>query len=114
MRKTVLAFAIPLAVLALAAGAAADRSHCPPGLAKKAVPCVPPGQVGKQAGRVWHPGDRISGDYILIPRDQWARYGLRPYDDDSDYLLAGNQILRVLRDTLVVIEAVRILSDALD
>ncbi|MDF3907737.1 MULTISPECIES: hypothetical protein [Paracoccus] len=48
-------------------------TDCPPGLAKKNPPCIPPGQVGKRYGtRV---GDTLRiGDYLLI-RDL-DRYGL--------------------------------------
>lgn len=48
-------------------------ADCPPGLAKKNPPCIPPGQVGKRYGtRV---GDTLRiGDYLLI-RDL-DRYGL--------------------------------------
>ncbi|RJL08401.1 hypothetical protein [Paracoccus siganidrum] len=48
-------------------------ADCPPGLAKRNPPCIPPGQVGKRYGtRV---GDTLRiGDYVLI-RDV-DRYGL--------------------------------------
>lgn len=117
--------AAALAVAAMAAAPAeAKNKFCPPGLAKKAVPCVPPGQAKKWRGEghdqdevhhhSWRAGDRIGGDYVLIPRDEWERLRLRDYDDGSTYLRVDNQILRVVRDTLVVIEAVRILDRALN
>jgi hypothetical protein len=99
------ALTCPFCLPALAAPAG-----CPPGLAKKAVPCVPPGQVGKS----WRPGDRVIGDYILIPRDQWDRYGLTPYDDASTYIRVDDDILRVMRDTLTVIEAIGIAGRVLN
>ncbi|MBN8633154.1 MAG: hypothetical protein J0L76_20150 [Rhodobacterales bacterium] len=104
---------------------AKDKS-CPPGLAKKAVPCVPPGQAKKwhdddrghdedrDHDHDWHHGDRVRGDYVLIPRAEWERLRLRDYRDGSTYLEKDNQILRVMRDTLVVIEAVRILDRVLN
>ncbi|MBL9048505.1 MAG: excinuclease ABC subunit A [Tabrizicola sp.] len=107
------------ATLAAPAEAKNDK-HCPPGLAKKAVPCVPPGQAKKSQGDEhehhydWRRGDRIQGDYVLIPRDEWERLALRDYRDDSTYLRIDNQILRVVRDTLIVIEAVRILDRVLE
>jgi hypothetical protein len=104
--RFVLAAAVSVGALALTLPAEAKSAHCPPGLAKKAVPCVPPGQVGKS----WHRGDRVEGDYVLIPRDQWDRWNLPDLDDDSTYLRVDNTILRVVRDTLTVIEAVRILD----
>jgi hypothetical protein len=124
---------ILVATLALSATlslpAEAKNKSCPPGLAKKAVPCVPPGQAKKWHGddrgddeehdhdrrrHDWHEGDRIRGDYVLIPRAEWDRLRLRDYRDGSRYLQIDNQILRVMRDTLVVIEAVRILDRVLN
>lgn len=101
-----------LATLAIAASAPAEAKDkgCPPGLAKKAVPCVPPGQVGKS----WYRGDHIEGDYVLIPREEWERLALRDYDDGSTYLQIDNQILRVMRDTMTVIEAIRIIDRVLN
>ena len=90
--------------------ALAAPAGCPPGLAKKARPCIPPGQVGKS----WRPGDRIRGDYVLIPRDQWDRYGLIRYDDGSTYVRVDNEILRVVQDTLTVIEALGIVGRVLN
>jgi hypothetical protein len=112
MPRTSIFLSTALAVFALliTVPAEAKPKHCPPGLAKKAVPCVPPGQVGK----TWHRGDRVLGDYVLIPREEWHRWNLRALDDDSTYLRVDNQILRVARDTLTVIEAVRIIDRLLD
>ncbi|WP_137112113.1 excinuclease ABC subunit A [Rhodobacter sp. SY28-1] len=96
---------------------AKDARHCPPGLAKKEVPCVPPGQAkkgNKHAHDDWRHGDRVYGDYVLIPRSDWERLKLRDYRDGSTYLTVDSQILRVARDTLIVLEAVRILDRALD
>jgi hypothetical protein len=108
--RTLLAAALSVSAILASVPAEAKQKHCPPGLAKKNPPCVPPGQVGKS----WQRGDRVYDDYILIPRDEWRRWDLRDYDDDSTYLRVDNQILRVVRDTLIVIEAVRIIDDALN
>ena len=104
-----LATALSLGAL-LSAPAEAKDKGCPPGLAKKAVPCVPPG-LAKQS---WHRGDRVEGDYVLIPREDWERLMLRDYDDGSTYLRVDNQILRVVRDTLVVLEAIEIIDRLLN
>lgn len=116
--RPVLALTLALAA-AFALPAEAKNKHCPPGLAKKEVPCVPPGQAKKWHKKdhdryEWHRGDRVRGDYVLIPRSEWERLRLRDYRDGSTYLRADNQILRVMRDTLVVLEAVRILDRVLD
>jgi len=61
-------------------------ADCPPGLAKKTPPCVPPGQVGKRFGtRV---GDTLRiGDYVLISDfdryDLERRRGWSYYRDDD-------------------------------
>ncbi len=109
LTRTLLAAFAALSLIA-ATPADAKNTHCPPGLAKKAVPCVPPGQAKK----LWDRGDRVESDYILIPRDEWERLALRPYDDGSTYLRVDNQILRVMRDTLVVLEAIRIVDGVLN
>lgn len=72
---------------------------CPPGLAKKAVPCVPPGQVGKAGG--YRPGDIVRGDYIVI-RDP-GRYGLNP---GETYYRIGDQVVRVDRDTREILDLI--------
>lgn len=108
--RALFAIAIAASALMISVPAEAKTKHCPPGLAKKAVPCVPPGQVGKS----WHRGDLVGHDYVLIPRTEWERWDLRDYDDGSTYLRVDNQILRVARDTLTVIEAVRIIDRVLD
>jgi Ni/Co efflux regulator RcnB len=121
--RPIYALMLILAAAIAAPAEAKDSKHCPPGLAKKAVPCVPPGQA-KKSHRVdddrdhwhsdWRRGDRIDRDYVLIPRDEWERLRLRDYDDDSTYLRVDNEILRVARDTLIVIEAIRIIDRVLN
>lgn len=124
---TTLALSAPLSL-----PAEAKNKHCPPGLAKKDVPCMPPGQAKKwhdddrsheeehdrdrrhHSHRDWHEGDRIRDGFVLIPRAEWERLRLRDYRDGSRYLQVDNQILRVARDTLVVIEAIRILDRVLN
>lgn len=71
--------------------------HCPPGLAKKNPPCVPPGQARKSDGRYYpRVGDVLRvGDFVVIrdprrlnlePRDGWRYYreGNRAYRVDSE------------------------------
>jgi len=109
MPRFTLTVALTLAAL-VAAPALADKKDCPPGLAKKELPCVPPGQAKK----MWYEGDRVDGDYVLIPREEWEALQLRDYNDGSTYLRVNDQILRVARDTLIVQEAIRILQRALN
>lgn len=88
------------ATLTLPAGSAfAGPKGCPPGLAKKAVPCVPPGQAKK-----WQIGNRIpSGTPWYEVRD-WDRYGLPAPLDGSRYVLIDNDLVRVAIATGVILE----------
>ena len=76
-------------------------AHCPPGLAKKNPPCIPPGQA-KKIYPGYHPrynvGDRIYRDYRIL-RDA-RRYGLR---DDYLYYLVGQEVFRISPETGPVI-----------
>ena len=78
--------------------------HCPPGLAKKAVPCVPPGQV-KNLYRV---GDRIDRDYFWI--DDPYRYGL---NRGGNYVRAGDYVYRIDPDTRKVLNLIGAVADIL-
>ena len=67
---------------------------CPPGLAKKSPPCVPPGQ----ANRIFREGQRVPTNYRYytpyadIPIVLRERYDL---DDDYRYIYRNNVIYRV-------------------
>lgn len=89
---------------------------CPRGLAKKDPACVPPGQVGKSwtADRVYVAGDRLRGDYVLIPEDEWAALDLTPIDDGTVYVVIDNQIVRIKESNLTVIQPIRILEQVLN
>ncbi|MBE2277665.1 MAG: excinuclease ABC subunit A [Rhodobacteraceae bacterium] len=112
MHRSVFVAALVLALTALPAAAekAKGNKHghgghgnhaaafCPPGLAKKDPPCLPPGQAKKRDGghvdddhvHVYRVGDTIRGDYILI-RDP-LRYGLEPA---GTYWRVGDELFRV-------------------
>ena len=77
---------------------------CPPGLAKKSPPCVPPGQARKY-GR----GDLIYGDYRIIRNP--GRYGL---DDRQTYYRVGDYVYRVDRDTREVLDLIGAVARVLD
>lgn len=89
---------------------------CPPGLAKKDPACIPPGQVGKSwtTDRIYVEGDRIRGDYVVIPEAEWEELSLTPIDDGTTYVVIDNQIVRVKESNLVVIEPIRILENVLN
>ncbi|AHB86024.1 hypothetical protein KQ247_00040 [Ruegeria pomeroyi] len=83
----------------------ANAVHCPPGLAKKAVPCVPPGQVKARYGI----GDRIERDYFWI--DDPYRYGLK---QTGYYVRAGDYVYQVDRDTHKVLNLIGAVADILN
>lgn len=78
--------------------------HCPPGLAKKAVPCVPPGQAKK-----YRRGDYIYNGYTRI--DDPSRWGLRR---NGYYVRAGNYVYEVNRETHQVLNLIGAISDVLN
>lgn len=85
-----------------------SASHCPPGLAKKDPPCVPPGQARKAAAD-YRIGDRIPDGWVLVP-DPLA-YGI---PDPGTYWRVGDTIFRVDRETgeiLAVLGALARLAD---
>jgi hypothetical protein len=76
---------------------------CPPGLAKKAVPCVPPGQANKQFNigqRVPFGYNGLMG-YNQLPANVRNYYGqqLNPY---SRYVYDQNYLYRVDPQTMMV------------
>ncbi len=115
-----------MVVFALGANAASAKSgFCPPGLAKKAVPCVPPGQVGKSSrsdhddddedhDHVFGPGDWLPDDVRYIIVTDYGRYGLAPPAFGSEYLRIGDRFYRVGTETRQIIELVQILGSLLN
>lgn len=97
----ILGFCIALMASALSVDAknkTDQGAHCPPGLAKKATVCVPPGQA-KASSPNDRVGERIKGDYVVVDRP--ARYGLDP---NQTYYRVGDDIFRVDRDTREVLD----------
>lgn len=91
--------------LAPVAGAAQPSRHCPPGLAKKNPPCVPPGQA-----KQWKLGDRYDGDW----RDaEWWRYGLPRPRPGEHWIRVGDVILKVDDETRLVLDIVRLTAELL-
>lgn len=115
---------IPLlacAIAALALPVHADDDHrgrdngrhigrdCPPGLARKDPPCVPPGLA--RQGRE-DDDDRpfyLTGDYLILENP--GRFGLDP---DLTYGSAGGMIYRIDRDTREVLALIGAIEDVLN
>jgi hypothetical protein len=91
------------------AQAQSSVGHCPPGLAKKNPPCVPPGQVGKS----YHVGDRYDGDGSWGDDDH-RRYGLRRLPRGESYYRVGDSFLRVNDETRLVLELITVLTGIAD
>lgn len=78
--------------------------NCPPGLAKKNPPCVPPGQARSRGGlRV---GDRFDGHFDRVDR---GRFGLPPLRDGEAYVRVGDNILRVDRRERIILDIVDVI-----
>ncbi|MDN3722666.1 hypothetical protein QW131_33945 [Roseibium salinum] len=97
MRKLILiAMAASLLSLSPVAVLAGGPKGCPPGLAKN-TGCLPPGQAKK----IYRPGDRLVGDYVLIRNP--VIYGLEP---GQTYYRLGDYVYRVDRSTKEVLDLV--------
>lgn len=83
--------------------------HCPPGLAKKNSPCVPPGQARKDDSR-YSPrvGDVLRvGDYVVVRDPRRLNLAAR---DDWRYYRDGNRAYRVDRDTRKVLAVIELIN----
>ncbi|MGB0497761.1 MAG: excinuclease ABC subunit A [Rubricella sp.] len=102
-----IAFAAP--AFAPMQGLANGPRHCPPGLADRTPACVPPGLARLDRG------DRVPHDRYDIIR-QWRDFGLeRPAEEEIYIRIDGESgIYRVIRDTLIVLEAIDTLDRRLN
>ncbi len=82
--------------------AEAQPRHCPPGLAKKAVPCVPPGQVRK----AWRVGEPLPRGTRFVIIEDYRRHGLPRPGRGTQYVRVDNDVLRIAIATARVIESV--------
>ena len=82
-----------------------SRGHCPPGLAKKNIPCVPPGQAKKY----YNIGDYINGGFTRIGNP--SRYGLRK---NGYYVRAGDYVYSINEETHEVLNVIGAIADVLN
>lgn len=110
-------FATALLACTLALGATfaqtdaafARSKGCPPGLAKKNPPCVPPGQARKAAGgHDWqhHIGDVPDREDLEYLDDYW-RYDLPALPRGQRYAIVDNRIVVIDRDTYAILQLIR-------
>lgn len=85
--------------------AAPAIGHCPPGLARKEPPCIPPGQARKAGYDV---GDRYDPDPVYLDRDS---FDLPPLRDGEGYVRVGDSILRLDREERIILDVVTLLLD---
>lgn len=78
---------------------------CPPGLAKKAIPCVPPGQAKKlyNVGQRFPLGYGSALGYNQIPYDLRSQYALRP---SGNYYYGDGYLYRVDPKTMMIRQVV--------
>ncbi|MCB6177159.1 excinuclease ABC subunit A [Rhodobacter sp. Har01] len=91
------------------AHAPAAHSSCPPGLAKKNPPCVPPGLAKQGAWQGYREGDRIRDGHVLL--DDPTRYRLDPA---LTYWRVGENLYRVDPETGRVLAVLGLLSTLLN
>jgi hypothetical protein len=106
---------VTVALLALSpVGQSVARAHstagyCPPGLAKKNPPCVPPGQVGKS----YRVGERYDEDGYWDDGYR-SRYDLPQLPRGESYYRIGDSFLRVDDETRLVLELIDVLAGIAD
>lgn len=91
--------------------ALAQAKDCPPGLAKKNPPCVPPGQAKKGVTtQEWRNGDRI-GDVVraddLIFLDDYGRYDLPLLPAGQRYAVVNDQIVVISSESYAILQLIR-------
>ena len=92
-----------------AAEAKSKFRNCPPGLAKKNPPCIPPGQAKKSYGI----GDRYYDDDYLTDHDR-NRYGLPWLPRGESYYRVGDSFIRVDNETREILELIEALGRVLN
>lgn len=105
MRRILASLLIAASALTVPVGASADAKGCPPGLAKKAIPCVPPGQAKK-----WIAGDRLPDDVLWRQINDWQRWGLPSPGDGNAYVRVDNEVLLLGLATRVVLQSFGVLN----
>jgi hypothetical protein len=103
--------------VASAPPAAADTKACPPGLAKKSPPCVPPGQAKKGVTTdEWQNRDRV-GEIVdhddLTYLDDFLRYEMRPLPEGQRYAVIDDRIVVIDSESFRILQLIRIFT-ALD
>ena len=98
--------------------AAFAQQNCPPGLAKKNPPCVPPGQARQGVTREeWLNrntiGDRITAEDLLLlsllDPDRWGQLPRLP--DDRTYAVVDGGIVELSRTSMQILRLIDIFAN---
>ena len=105
---------LAVAPLAHADSAFAQSKGCPPGLAKKFPPCVPPGLAKKGVtANQWLNRDRtgevVYRDDLIFLDDYWL-YDLVPLPDGQRYAVIDGRIVVIDSETYQILRLIRIFS----
>lgn len=100
-----------LAPVMMTGPALADAKGCPPGLAKKNPPCVPPGQAKKGVtADQWLDRDR-TGDVVrradLVYLDDFGRYDLPRLPYGQRYAVVDDRIVVIDSESYRILSLVR-------
>ena len=92
----------------------ADTKGCPPGLAKKNPPCVPPGQAEKGVTTdQWQYRDR-TGDVVdqddLIYLDDFLRYNLPQLPFGQRYAIVDDRIVVIDSESYRILQLIRVFT----
>ena len=92
----------------------AQTKDCPPGLAKKNPPCVPPGQAKKGVTTdQWLNRDR-TGDVVqssdLVYLDDFALYGLPPLPYGQRYAVVDDRIVVIDPESYRILQLIRVFT----
>ena len=104
-----------LAFAPMTAGTAfADSKGCPPGLAKKDPPCVPPGQAKKGVtAEEWSDWDRtgdVVGESDVIYLDDFMLYDLPALPYGQRYAVVDNRIVVIESDSGRILRLIRLFT----
>lgn len=99
------------ASLAHPSTAFADSKGCPPGLAKKNPPCVPPGQAKKGVTTHQWLNRDLTGEVVnrddLRYLDDFVRYGLPPLSYGQRYAVVDDQIVVIDVESYRILQLIR-------
>lgn len=106
---------VAFAPVGVSGPAFADARGCPPGLAKKHPPCVPPGHA-KKGGKhgEWRDHDR-RGDIVdrddFFYLDDFSRYDLPPLPRGQRYGVVDDQIVVIDPQSYQILQLIRAFTD---